>query len=123
MHRLKRYPCVSRVVLRVVLPEELVSLLGLGGVHDFVELVPPNASPPEAPRVNHRASQGWKRPLTSERLVRLTNAGRKWATEQLDALLGHTEFYRRPDPPGVVNFISQLSTRGRNTTLWPALRW
>src|SRR5665647_3843695 len=45
--------------------------LGLGGVHDFVELVPPNASPPEAPRVNHRASQGWKRPLTSERLVRL----------------------------------------------------
>ncbi|HEY5181956.1 MAG TPA: hypothetical protein VIJ07_19670, partial [Dermatophilaceae bacterium] len=74
MHRLKRYPCVSRVVLRVVLPEELVSLLGLGGVHDFVELVPPNASPPEAPRVNHRASQGWKRPLTSERLVRLTHA-------------------------------------------------
>jgi len=37
---------------------------------------------------------------------------REWATEQLDAFLGHTEFYRRPDPPGVVNFTSQLSTRG-----------
>jgi len=37
---------------------------------------------------------------------------REWATEHLDALLGHTEFYRRPDPPGVVNFTSQLSTRG-----------
>jgi hypothetical protein len=41
---------------------------------------------------------------------------REWATEQLDALLGHTEFYRRPDPPGVVNFTSQLSTC--RATLW-----
>ena len=40
---------------------------------------------------------------------------REWATEQLDAFLVLSEFYRRADPPGVVNFTSQLSTRGAQT--------
>ncbi|WP_353946483.1 TIGR02391 family protein [Streptomyces sp. HUAS MG91] len=40
-----------------------------------------------------------------------------WARAELAQFLALTELYRPPDPPGVVNFTSRLSNRGKNSEI------
>lgn len=44
----------------------------------------------------------------------------EWALEQLATFINLTQLYRPPDPPGIVNFSSRMSTRGSGSDILQA---